>query len=60
MMTNMLNRFFLVLLLLCSGSDAAMTDAATGISFPPMKNELQLFGVGVRKKGPIKVSQNKS
>ena len=45
-----------VLLLLASSSDGdAMTDKATGISFAPKLNELSLFGVGVRKKGPIKV-----
>lgn len=32
-----------------------MTDSSTGISFVPKKNGLELFGVGVRKKGPIKV-----
>lgn len=32
-----------------------MTDKATGISFLPKLEELTLFGVGVRKKGPIKV-----
>lgn len=32
-----------------------MTDKATGISFAPNKGELTLFGVGVRKKGPISV-----
>lgn len=32
-----------------------MTDTATGISFVPKKNGLEIFGVGVRKKGPIKV-----
>jgi hypothetical protein len=34
---------------------SAMTDTATGISFVPKKNGLEIFGVGVRKKGPIKV-----
>jgi Chalcone isomerase-like len=34
---------------------AAMTDAATGISFADKINELNIFGVGVRRKGPIKV-----
>jgi Chalcone isomerase-like len=34
---------------------SAMTDKATGISFPPKKNGLEIFGVGVRKKGPIKI-----
>ena len=35
---------------------AAMTDPATGIAFAPRLNdELEIAGVGVRKKGPIKV-----
>jgi hypothetical protein len=35
---------------------SAITDAATGISFPgSLQNGLQAFGAGVRKKGPIKV-----
>lgn len=33
----------------------SMTDKATGISFAPKNGELTLFGVGVRKKGPISV-----
>lgn len=33
----------------------AMSDTATGIPFAGMVKELSLFGVGVRKKGPIKV-----
>lgn len=32
-----------------------MVDQATGIDFSPKLNGLDLFGVGVRKKGPIKV-----
>jgi hypothetical protein len=32
-----------------------MVDPATGISFPSHKNGLDIFGVGVRKKGPIKI-----
>ena len=32
-----------------------MTDSATGISFVDKFRELDIFGVGVRKKGPIKV-----
>jgi hypothetical protein len=32
-----------------------MKDAATGIPFDSKSNELSLFGVGVRRKGPIKV-----
>jgi hypothetical protein len=34
---------------------ATMSDKATGISFASKLRELDLFGVGVRKKGPIKV-----
>lgn len=33
----------------------AMVDKATGISFPKTSGGKVLFGVGVRKKGPIKV-----
>lgn len=33
----------------------AMKDKATGITFAPKSNGLEIFGVGVRKKGPIKV-----
>ena len=33
----------------------AMTDKATGISFAPKVGGLDIHGVGVRKKGPIKV-----
>lgn len=33
----------------------AMTDVSTGIPFASKLKELNLFGVGVRKKGPIKV-----
>eukprot|EP00567_Pseudictyota_dubia_P013367 CAMPEP_0197445356 /NCGR_PEP_ID=MMETSP1175-20131217/10595_1 /TAXON_ID=1003142 /ORGANISM="Triceratium dubium, Strain CCMP147" /LENGTH=194 /DNA_ID=CAMNT_0042976303 /DNA_START=190 /DNA_END=774 /DNA_ORIENTATION=- len=40
-------------------ADAAMTDPATGIDFGPSlgvgESNLKLFGVGVRRKGPIKV-----
>lgn len=32
-----------------------MTDKATGIAFAPKNGSLQIMGVGVRKKGPIKV-----
>jgi hypothetical protein len=32
-----------------------MTDKPTGISFASKVRDLDLFGVGVRKKGPIKV-----
>lgn len=47
-----------VKLLLCSllaVSTAAMKDGATGIAFDSSKKGLNIFGVGVRRKGPIKV-----
>ena len=45
-----------VALLILFSSAQAMTDKATGISFvDKMKEDLTAFGVGVRKKGPIKV-----
>jgi hypothetical protein len=49
---------FGALLLLLGDScccQASLTDKATGISFAPKLQEKSLFGVGVRKKGPIKV-----
>jgi Chalcone isomerase-like len=42
-------------LLMLVGAAAAMSDKATGISFADKMKDLSLFGVGVRKKGPIKV-----
>lgn len=37
-------------------ASAAMTDPATGIAFAPrLQDEREIVGVGVRKKGPIKV-----
>ena len=39
-----------------SAAAAAMVDPATKISFDDNIGGLSLFGVGVRKKGPIKVS----
>jgi len=36
-------------------STMAMKDAATGITFDGKSNDLRIFGVGCRKKGPIKV-----
>eukprot|EP00536_Pseudo-nitzschia_multiseries_P007620 jgi/Psemu1/196071/e_gw1.181.115.1 len=45
-------------LLLCSVlavTTVAMKDAATGIPFDPSSKGLDIFGVGVRRKGPIKV-----
>jgi Chalcone isomerase-like len=38
-----------------SSSAGTMADPATGINFPNQKNGLEIFGVGVRKKGPIKI-----
>ena len=43
-------------LFLLNCANAAMTDPATGITFKPRMNDLGIFGVGVRKKGPIKVT----
>jgi hypothetical protein len=45
----------LLLLLVQRAPVEAMTDKATGISFPSNLKDLNIFGVGVRKKGPIKV-----
>jgi hypothetical protein len=49
--------FLLLPSCVCVGTaNAAMTDPATGITFAPKTTTgLELFGVGVRKKGPIKV-----
>mmetsp|Transcript_15789 Transcript_15789/g.28711 ORF Transcript_15789/g.28711 Transcript_15789/m.28711 type:complete len:205 (-) Transcript_15789:224-838(-) len=33
----------------------ALTDKATGIAFAPKLGDLEIFGVGVRRKGPIKI-----
>ena len=44
-----------VLYALLSQACASMTDKATGISFPDKETNLDIVGVGVRKKGPIKV-----
>jgi hypothetical protein len=50
------SRFFAIFLLIVSSHGVvSMTDKATGISFPPEQNGLELLGVGVRKKGPIKI-----
>ena len=38
-----------------AGGGGNMIDPATGIGFPLHKNGLEIFGVGVRKKGPIKI-----
>jgi hypothetical protein len=55
-----MNSFTRILKLTCSillfqSSIASLTDKATGISFPSMLGQQPLFGVGVRRKGPIKV-----
>jgi hypothetical protein len=44
-----------VLFFLSVSCHANLTDKATGIKFAPTFKDLTLFGVGVRKKGPIKV-----
>ena len=44
-----------VLVALLAANVAAMTDKATGIPFADKLRDLNIFGVGVRKKGPIKV-----
>jgi len=45
----------ILLILASTGCHGAMVDKATGINFSPDLNGLSLFGVGVRKKGPIKI-----
>lgn len=52
-MASVMKTTLCLLLLIISCN--AMTDSSTGISFAPKLNGLDLFGVGVRKKGPIKV-----
>jgi hypothetical protein len=46
---------FVCSLALQNGMINAMTDKATGISFVPKLDDLELFGVGVRRKGPLKI-----
>jgi len=53
-MTKLIFKALAILALSVTGQ-GAMTDSATGIDFAPKLNGLDLFGVGVRKKGPIKV-----
>lgn len=53
-MTHSIRNVAILLLVAITGSNA-MTDKATGISFAPKKDGKEIFGVGVRKKGPIKV-----
>jgi len=55
MMSNHVMKVLTVLCLVVASCQGAMTDKATGIDFAPKLNGLDLFGVGVRKKGPIKV-----
>lgn len=43
------------LLVILAAAVQGMTEKATGIAFKPKLGELEVFGVGVRKKGPIKV-----
>uniref|UniRef100_A0A7S3PUE9 Chalcone isomerase domain-containing protein n=1 Tax=Chaetoceros debilis TaxID=122233 RepID=A0A7S3PUE9_9STRA len=54
-MQHFVMKAFFLLALTFSCGQAAMTDSATGIDFKPSMDGLSLFGVGVRKKGPIKV-----
>ena len=51
----MIQRYALLCSLLLVSTVSAMKDAATGIPFDSKSSGLSLFGVGVRKKGPIKV-----
>jgi hypothetical protein len=58
MMNNLvsLGLLFFVVLVAVGMASAAMTDPATGIAFAPrLQDEREIVGVGVRKKGPIKV-----
>ena len=43
------------LIVILAAAVQGMTEKATGIAFKPKLGELEVFGVGVRKKGPIKV-----
>jgi len=59
MLLSRLNYIFasscIILLLASTGCHSAMVDKATGIDFSPKLDDLDLVGVGCRKKGPIKV-----
>ena len=44
----------ILLCFLLIASTVAMKDAATGIPFDSTSKGLPIFGVGVRRKGPIK------
>ena len=51
--TSILLNVLAALLLVVAAN--ARTDKATGIHFPDARGGLSLFGVGVRRKGPIKI-----
>lgn len=57
MMKNLKLQILLVcaVMLAASRGTMAMKDTATGIAFDNSKGDLPIFGVGVRRKGPIKV-----
>mmetsp|Transcript_36652 Transcript_36652/g.56299 ORF Transcript_36652/g.56299 Transcript_36652/m.56299 type:complete len:204 (-) Transcript_36652:580-1191(-) len=50
-----LHRLTICISLLVLSITNAMTDPATGVTFASKLKDLSIFGVGVRKKGPIKV-----
>ncbi|VEU35774.1 unnamed protein product [Pseudo-nitzschia multistriata] len=54
-MTNQRQILKIVLCSLLAASTVAMKDPATGISFDSESRARPIFGVGARKKGPIKV-----
>mmetsp|Transcript_18231 Transcript_18231/g.41992 ORF Transcript_18231/g.41992 Transcript_18231/m.41992 type:complete len:207 (+) Transcript_18231:124-744(+) len=56
-MTSLKRQILLVSAVLLAACQAAtaMKDGATGIAFDSSKGGLPIFGVGVRRKGPIKV-----
>lgn len=54
-MKSFIQSFLCALSLLAVAATADMVDKATGISFPTKLGDKSLFGVGVRKKGPIKI-----
>jgi hypothetical protein len=53
--SNLLSLGLVLMLAFAGHFVSAMDDKATGIPFASSLKELSLFGVGVRKKGPIKV-----
>lgn len=54
-MKTALIQVLIAVLLLCLSTTDALKEKATGIAFADTRNGLDLFGVGVRKKGPIKI-----